>query len=54
MFQVSDIVSMDRSRSMVIDKKKNKKNECKYNQKFTEIVVNLIRMHNDNMVDDGQ
>ena len=54
MFQDSDIVNMDRSRSMFIDIRQNKNNECKPNQKFTEIVVNLIRMHNDNIIDDDQ
>ena len=54
MFHGSDIVSMDRSRSIFTDKKQNKKNECKPNQKFTEIVANLTRMHNENIVDDNQ
>ena len=54
MIQNFDMMSMGRSRSMFKDIRQNKNNECKYNQKFTEIVLNLIRMHNDNMIDDGQ
>ena len=54
MFQDSDIVNMDRSRSMFIDIRQNKNNECKYNQNFTEFVVDLSQMRNDNIIDDDQ
>ena len=39
---------------MFKDLRQNKNNECKYNQNFTEIVVDLLRMRNDAIIDDDQ
>ena len=54
MNHVSDIVSMVRPRSMFKDIRQNKNKECKYNQNFTEFVVDLSQMRNDNIIDDDQ